>query len=205
MDRLFLKYEKLLSIHFTHPEYSFSGEKGGVLSNSMRIQPDGPTQLLFKKHDIHYRFRKDMLLIFVRIREDQDAPYFRLPNIFSARFLFDLNKELINQTPIPDNHGGENIFRIRINLRSSASEMDLSGATLGPLESREPKRVFHPLVPPHWEIIPVNLKGSFGVIDMVTEGSSTHRLYTDVANQILNYTTANGNEHEHLFTIHLNP
>ncbi len=205
MDRKFIKYEKLLSIHFTHPEYSFSGGSGGVLSNFIRIKPDHPTENLFKKHDIHYRLRHDMLLLFVRIFLDRDAPYFRLPNIFSSRFLFDLNKELLNQTHIPDSHGGENIFRMRINLRSTASAMDLSSASLGNVESSESMKIFDPLGPPHWEIIQVNLKGSFGVIDIVTEGSSTHRLYTDVANQNLNYTTANGNEHEHLFTIHLNP
>lgn len=204
MDRSIIKFEKLLSIHFTHPEYSYSGASGGIFSNFLRIQPDAPTQILFKKHDIHYRVRQDMLLLFIRVQLDRDTPYFRLPNVFTSRFLFDIQKEVLNQTDIPDNHGGENIFRVRINLRASANSMDLTGATLGPIESREPEKIFYHSETPYWEIVPINLKGTFGVIDLVTEGSSTHRLYSDVTNQNLYYTHANGNEHEHLFTIHLN-
>jgi hypothetical protein len=204
MDRSIIKFEKLLSIHFTHPEYSFSGASGGVLSNFIRIRPDVPTQKLFKKHDIHYRLRQDTLLLFVRIRLDRDAPYFTLPNVLTSRFLFDLQKEVLNQTDIPDTHGAENLYRIRINLRASANSMDLSSATLGPIESREPEMIYHQVDPPYWETVHVNIKGTFGIIDLVTEGSSTHRLYTDVSNQDLYFTDANGNEHEHLFTIHLN-
>lgn len=204
MDRSIIKFEKLLSIHFTHPEYSFSGASGGILTNFLRIQPDLPTKKLFKKHDIHYRLGQDTLLLFVRIRLDRDAPYFRLPNVLTSRFLFDLQKEVLNQTDIPDTHGAENLYRIRINLRASANSMDLSSATLGPIESREPEKIFHQVDPPYWETVQVNIKGTFGVIDLVTEGSSNHRLYTDVSNQNLYYTHANGNEHEHLFTIHLN-
>ncbi|WP_373496438.1 hypothetical protein [Aquiflexum sp.] len=204
MDRLVTKYEKLFSIRFTHPEYTFSGAMGGILSDKLSVLPDLPTQKLFKRHDIQYRMRQDTLLVFLRIRVDSDIPYFRLPNIFTARFHFSIQDEVLAQTEIPETHGGETMYRFRINLRSSQNSMNLSSATLGQIESREPEKVFHHVYPPFWETVPVNLKGTFGVIDIVTEGSSTHRLYTDVTNQNLFYTPANGNEHEHLFTVHLN-
>ena len=82
--------------------------------------------------------------------------------------------------------------------------MTLATATLGPIASLEPVKTFNPGNPGYWSMSIENLKGQFGVIDLVTEGSSTHRLYTDVSNQLLFYTSANGNENEHLFTIHLN-
>ena len=204
MDRIITKFEKLFSIRFTHPEYPFSSVQGGLLTEFLRLEPDLPTRKLFRQHDIHFRLRQDMLLCFLRIRTDEDVPFFRLPNILTARFIFKIQQAVLNQTATPDHHGGENLFRFRINLRSSLDNMNLSTATLGTVPSREPLRIFHPGDPSHWETVTVNLKGSFGILDIVTEGSSSHRLYTNVASQNLYYTTANGNEHEHLFNIHLN-
>jgi hypothetical protein len=137
----------------------------------------------------------------VRIRTDSDVPYFRLPGAFAARFLLQLREDLARQTPAHDTHGKENIYRFRINVRASANSMNLNGATLGTILSRDPIREFHEGDPGNWTVTFSNLSGHFGVIDIVTEGSSTHRLYTDVSNQVLNYTPANGREHEHLFTI----
>lgn len=204
MDRIIIRFEKLFSIRFTHPGFPFSSSQGGKLSEFLSLEPDEPTRKLFKQHDIHYRLRQDMLLCFVRVRIDEDVPFFRLPNGLTARFLFDIQQHVLNQTSIPGQHGGENLFRFRINLRSSLDTMNLSTATMDNIPSRQLLKIFHPGNPGHWETVTVNLKGHFGVIDIVTEGSSTHRLYTDVASQNLFYTTANGNEHEQLFNIHLN-
>lgn len=203
MDRIVTKYEKLFSVRFTHDAFPFSASNGNLLTPNLSILPDSVTSALFKKNDIHYRLRNDMLLCFVRVKNEDDSPFFRLPNLLTARFIIKLSTPLQNQTEVAANHGKENIYRFRINVRSSADSMNLAGATLGPLISLEPTNVFTPGNPGTWTTINENLSGHFGVIDIVTEGSSTHRLYTDVPNQILFYTTANGNEDEHLFTIHL--
>ncbi|HSI75115.1 MAG TPA: hypothetical protein VK957_04455 [Lunatimonas sp.] len=204
MDHRIYKYEKLFSIRFTHPAFPNSAENGGLLTNFLTIEPDRLTRQLFKNQEILFRTRQDMLLCIIRINEVMDSPYFSLPDIIQARFLFNVKDRLLVQTNIPDSHGGENLYRFRINLRSSADSMDLSGADLGEVEDREPRRIFRPGNPGTWETIPVNISGYFGIIDIVTEGSSTHRLYTNVTDQLLFFTTANGNEHEHLFTIQLN-
>lgn len=204
MDRLIWKFEKLFSIRFAHEAFPFSAANGGILTDFLSIEPDFLTKSLFKKHDIHFRIRQDMLLCFIRINTAEDTPYFRLPNGFSARFLFKVNNQLKEQTTIPPTHGKENLYRFRINVRAAANAMNLSGATLGPLASRDLIRVFSQGNPGTWTTTTVNLSGGFGAIDIVTEGSSTHRLFTDTTTQSLFYTAANGNENEHLFTIHLN-
>jgi hypothetical protein len=204
MDRILWKFEKLFSIRFAHEAFPFSAANGGILTDFISIEPDLLTKSLFKKHDIHFRIRQDMLLCFIRINSAEDTPYVRLPNGFSARFLFEIKNSLKDQTQVPANHGKENLFRFRINVRASANSMSLSGATLGTLTSRDTVRIFTPGNPGTWTTATINLSGSFGVIDLVTEGSSTHRLFTDVPSQSLFYTAANGNENEHLFTIHLN-
>jgi hypothetical protein len=204
MDRIIWKFEKLFSIRFAHEALPFSAGNGGIITDYLHLEPDLLTAALFKKHDIHFRIRQDMLLCFIRIKTDEDTPFFRLPNGFSARFLFNIKNPLKDQTSIPANHGRENLYRFRINLRASASSMTLSGATLGPLPSRDVIKIFSQGNPGIWNTTTVNLSGSFGAIDIVTEGSSTHRLFTDVPSQSLFYTAANGNENEHLFTIHLN-
>lgn len=204
MDRILTKFEKLFSILFIHDAFPFSPSLGGILSHNISIEPDSITKTMFKKHDIHFRLRQDMLICFVRIRTDEDAPYFRLPANFSGRFFINLTNPVKNQSEVADIHGKENMYRFRINVRAAANSMSLAGATLGPLASREPVRVFNPGNPGNWTTTAVNLSGHFGVIDVVTEGSSTNRLYTDINNQYLFFTSANGNEHEHLFTIHLN-
>ena len=204
MDRIVSKFEKLFSIRFTHPQHPMSSSSGGTLGNLLTVEPDLPTKALFKKHDIHFKIRQDVLLCFVKIRTDEDAPFFRLPNAFSARFFLNLKSDLAMQTDQQDTHGKENIYRFRINVRASANSMNLATATLGTVLSREPTRVFVEGEPGFWTTTFANLSGHFGVIDLVTEGSSTHRLYTDVNNQILFYTPANGSEHEHLFTIQFN-
>ena len=134
MDRIIWKFEKLFSIRFDNLAFPYSGANGGLITDSLTIEPD----------------------------------------------------------------------LLRINVRASATSMSLSGATLGPLPSRDLVHFFSPGNPGSWATKSVNLSGSFGVIDIVTEGSSTHRIYTDVSTQSLFYTAANGNENEHLFTIHLN-
>lgn len=204
MERLIWKFEKLFSIRFAHEAFPFSAANGGILTDFLSIEPDLLTKSLFKKHDIHYRVRQDMLLCFIRINTAEDTPFFKLPNVFSSRFLFNIKNQVKAQTDLPSNHGKENLFRFRINVRAAANSMNLTGATLGPLSSRDPIKVFSPGNPGTWTSTTVNLKGDFGVIDIVTEGSSTHRLYTDTTTQSLFYTAANGNENEHLFTIHLN-
>ncbi|GAA0879215.1 hypothetical protein GCM10009119_21830 [Algoriphagus jejuensis] len=204
MDRILTKFEKLFSIRFSHAAYPNSGSMGGILTPNLLLEPDPTTATFFKKHDIHFRMRADMLLCFVRIKPLEDAPYFRLPNSFSARFFIDLTNPVKANTDTVDTHGKENMYRFRINLRAAANSMSLSGASMGPIVSREATRVFSPGNPGSWTTSSVNLSGHFGVIDIVTEGSSAHRLYTDVNNQHLFYTSANGNENEHLFTIHLN-
>ena len=204
MDRIIWKFEKLFSIRFDNRAFPYSGAKGGLITDSLTIEPDLLTASLFKKHDIHFRVRQDMLFCFVRIKNNEDSPYFRLPSNFSARFLFSVKSPVKEQTGVSVTHGKENLYRFRINVRASAASMSLSGATLGPLPSRGLVHVFSPGNPGSWATKPVNLSGSFGVIDIVSEGSSTHRIYTDVSTQSLFYTAANGNENEHLFTIHLN-
>lgn len=204
MDRIISKFEKLFSIRFAHNAFPFSAANGGVLSPYISIQPDPTTAALFKKHDIHFRVRQDILLCFIRIRTTADAPLFRLPNILSARFFINLSNPLLDETELAATHGKENIYRFRINVRAAANSMSLSGAALGPIEAREPIRVFNPGNPGNWTTTTSNLSGHFGIIDIVTEGSSTNRLYTDGTDQLLFYTVANGNEHEHLFTVHLN-
>ncbi len=204
MDRIINKFEKLFSIRFTHDVFPFSSDSGGLLTPHIRLAPDPTTDELFRKHEIQYRWRHDMLLCFIRINTTEDSPFFRLPNNFNARFFVHLDRTVKDNTEISENHGNENIYRFRINLRASANSMNLATATLGPVASQEPIRVFNPGNPGNWTTSIENLSGHFGVIDLVTEGSSTHRLFTDVTNQILFYTTANGNENEHLFTIHLN-
>jgi hypothetical protein len=201
MDRIISRYEKLFSIHFSHPEYPSSGPSGGVLGGLLSLQPDETTRRLFKAHDIHFKVRQDHLLCFVRIRTDADIPYFRLPSAFSARFLLQLREDLARQTEVQDTHGKENMYRFRINVRAAANAMNLTGASLGTILSRDPVREFTEGEPGTWTTTFSNLSGHFGAIDIVTEGSSTHRLYSDVSNQVLNYTPANGREHEHLFTI----
>lgn len=204
MDKLIWKFEKLFSIRFVHQDFPFSASSGGLISNFLTLQPDFLTAALFKKHDIHFRIRQDMLLCFIRIKTTEDSPYFRLPNGFSARFLLNLQNPLKDQTIVPPIQGKENLYRFRINIRAAASSLNLSTATLAPIPSRDPVRVFTQGNPGGWSTDTVNLSGDFGVIDILTEGSSTHRLYTDVNTQSLFYTAANGNENEHLFTIHLN-
>ena len=201
MDRIVSRYEKLFSIHFSHPEYPTSGSSGGVLGGLVSVRPDEVTKKLFKSHDIHIKVRQDHLLCFVRIRTDADIPYFRLPSAFSARFFLQLREDLVRQTEVHDTHGQENMYRFRINVRASANAMNLSGATLGTILSRDAEREYTEGEPGFWATTFTNLSGHFGVIDIVTEGSSAHRLYTDVSNQVLNYTPTNGREHEHLFTI----
>lgn len=204
MDRIISKFEKLFSIRFAHNAFPFSAANGGILTQNISIQPDPTTIALFKKHDIHFRVRQDMLLCFVRIRTDVDAPLFRLPNILSARFFINLTNPLKDETELAATHGKENIYRFRINVRASANSMSLSSATLGPIQARESVRVFNPGNPGSWTITTENLSGHFGIIDIVTEGTSANRLYTDINDQLLFYTVANGNEHEQLFTVHLN-
>lgn len=204
MDRMIWKFEKLFSIRFVNQAFPYSGASGGLITDALTITPDLLTASLFKKHDIHFRIRQDMLLCFVRIKNNEDSPYFRLPNNFSARFLFSIKSPVKEQTGVPVTHGKDNLYRFRINVRASATSMSLAGATLGQLPSRDLVRVFTPGNPGTWTTKSVNLSGSFGVIDIVTEGSSTHRIFTDVSTQSLVYTAANGNENEHLFTIHLN-
>lgn len=204
MDRVLKKFEKLFSIRFAHEAFPFSASNGGILSQHISIEPDQATSKIFNQHDILIRKKNDLLICLVRVQPAADIPFFLLPNNFSARFFINLANPLKDQTDKADSHGKENMYRFRINVRASANSMSLSEATLGPLESREPERIFTPGNPGTWTTQAVNLSGHFGVIDLVTEGSSTHRLYTDVANQNLFYTEANGNENEHLFTIHLN-
>lgn len=204
MDRILTKFEKLFSIRFAHDTFPLSDSSGGFLTPHVKIDPDPTTEILFKKHEIHYRWRNDMLLCFVRIKSDEDVPFFRLPNNFKARFFINLTHSVKDKTEVDADHGRENIYRFRINVRASANSMNLGGATLGPVASQEPVKIFNPGNPGTWSTSIENLTGHFGVIDIVTEGTSTHRLYTDVTNQNLFYTTANGNENEHLFTIHLN-
>lgn len=204
MDRILNKFEKLFSIRFAHDAFPFSASSGGYLTPHIRINLDPPTENLFRKHEIQYRWRNDTLLCFIRIKNEEDAPYFRLPTNFNARFLINLTNQVKAQTEVAPDHGKENIYRFRINVRASANSMNLAGATLGPIVSQVPVKIFNPGNPGSWSTSTENLSGHFGVIDIVTEGSSTHRLYTDVINQHLFYTTANGNENEHLFTIHLN-
>ena len=204
MDRILDKFEKLFSIRIAHDAFPFAPTNGGFLTPHVRINPDPTTESMFRKHAIHYRWKNDILLCFVKIRNGEDAPYFRLPTSFSARFFINLGDPIISQTAVAADHGKENIYRFRINVRASATSMTLATATLGPIASLEPVKTFNPGNPGSWSTSIENLKGQFGVIDLVTEGSSTHRLYTDVSNQLLFYTSANGNENEHLFTIHLN-
>lgn len=204
MDRIISKFEKLFSIRFAHGTFPFSAAMGGALTQNMLIEPDPITGILFKKHDIHFRLKLDMLLCFIRIRTNMDAPLFRLPNVLSLRFLINLAHPLKSETEQGATHGRENIYRFRINVRAAAHSMGLSNATLGPIQARNPTRVFNPGNPGSWTITTANLSGHFGIIDIVTEGSSTNRLYTNVNDQLLFYTVANGNGHEHLFTVHLN-
>ncbi|MEN2280576.1 hypothetical protein AAGF08_00460 [Algoriphagus sp. SE2] len=204
MDSIVNKFEKLFSIRFSHDAFPFSASTGGVLTPNIKIDTDPTTTTLFTKHSIYYRWRNDTLICFIRIKTEEDSPFFRLPNNFNARFFINLSDPIKDKTEVAPNHGKENIYRFRINVRASSNSMNLAGATLGPLAAQEPIKVFNPGNPGSWTTTVKNLSGHFGVIDIVTEGSSTHRLYTDVANQNLFYTTANGNENEHLFTIHLN-
>lgn len=204
MDRIVSKYEKFFSIRFTHPVYPFSPSPAGTLGDLLSLEPDEPTSRLFRKHDIHTKIRHDELLCFVRVQDGLDAPLFRLPTSFSARFFLNLKEDLARKTNSHDSHGKENIYRFRINVRASANSMDLATASLGTQLSREPIPVFEEGNPGTWSSTFINLSGHYGIIDIVTEGSSTHRLYSDVNNQELFYTAANGNEHEQLFTIHLN-
>lgn len=204
MDSIISKFEKLFSIRFVHGTFPFSAAIGGILTQNILIEPDPITGNLFKKHDIHFRLRNDILLCFIRVRTNMDAPLFRLPNVLSMRFLINLTHSLKSETEQAAAHGKENMYRFRINVRAAANSMSLSGATLGPVQARDPARIFNPGNPGSWIITTPNLTGHFGVIDIVTEGSSTNRLYTDVNDQLLFYTEANGNGHEHLFTVHLN-
>jgi hypothetical protein len=204
MERVIWKFEKLFSIRFAHMAFPYSVSQGGLITDSLSLEPDLLTAALFKKHDIHFRIRQDMLLCFIRIKTMEDAPFFRLPNGFNARFLMNLKNPVKDQTAASTTHGKENTYRFRINVRASATSMTLSGASFGTLPSRDLVRVFTPGNPGTWTTSTVNLNGKFGAIDIVTEGSSNHRLYTDVNTQTLYYTAANGNENEHLFTIHLN-
>jgi len=195
-------YDKLFSIWFKHSDYPNSGSAGGILTDMMKLEPDDLTKTLFQQHDIHYRFKNDMILIIIRVNHDTGLPFNSLPNRLSMRFLLKLDNELYFKTTVPNEFSIDNFYRIKINLRSSANTSTLSPALLKQVEDRQPTQIFHPDNPSHWESKTTNLKKFFAVIDIVTEGSSTHRLFSG-SDQSIFYSSNSDNYDKHLYTIQL--
>jgi len=198
MGKMVLTYEKLFSVMISHPIMDITGDVGHVI-----LTADQPTLRFFRQHDIRYHFQRGILFCYIRVRPGTTQPFFPLATPFGARFLVSLSSSLQHVTDVPAEHGGEQLYHFRINVRAAKATGNLRDATLGSILDREGYFSFQHGDPGQWVRQNAPLKGGFGAIDFVAEGTGANRLFRHTASQTLRYTHGSAEAHDHLFTLQL--
>lgn len=207
METITIRYEKLFSILFAHPNFPVPSDGKNWRSSiaaEMSVEPDEQTKKIFDAHEIQCRFLHDTLLCFIRVETATDRPFHRLPPNFSARFIFNASNALITKSALSSGLGGANTYHIRVKLKATASFSNLHDGLLTSVVSATPDLVFQPGYgdqPGQWEKQPVFISGCLAVLDILTEGGGKNRLFKQEQTQLLNYTVANGKSDEHLYRI----
>ncbi|WP_257670743.1 hypothetical protein [Parapedobacter tibetensis] len=204
MDFINIRYEKLFSIFLAHADFPVP-ETGKnwmeSLAEQLSMEPDEKTKQLFTAHDIHCRFNYNTLTCYIRVMDNENKPFHRLTNDFSARFILNASRVFMAGLAVSPVFGKDHIYHFPIKLKTTASSTILKDNLLSTVASNTPDHIFHQGEPGHWELQAVNIAGCFGVIDVIPEGSSKNRLFKNEATQVLNYTVANGKANEHLYRI----
>jgi len=208
METTRVRFEKLFSIGLVHADFptGFPSLAGATLADSLRFELDEPTARIFRQHEIICRLVHDSLVCDIRVEPGADRPFHRLPADFAARLLVYGSDELIARSGLAPGFGDTKVYHVQVKLKTNTSSATLTNGLLRQVASATPEREYRPgygdqpaTVVQH----PVYISGCLLVVDVLTQGSGSHKLFKQEASQQLRYAVAGGKAHEHIYRITL--
>lgn len=109
VDIIKIIYKELFTVRFLHSGYGTP--RPGSISDSINLQPDASTKIIFRNYSIGYSFFNDTLVVFMRCADQLPAvPYTRFAENFRIRFLLNVSGDFLNKT-VADPVGAAQVYQ----------------------------------------------------------------------------------------------